>query len=439
MKHYHAILMFFISVLGFSQTSKWTLRDCIEYAKNNNLTVQQYKLNEQSQEFDYKISQKQKLPSVSGNADTGFSFGPQINTKGKYDYTSVYTNSLGVDASIQLYNGGNLKLNEQRNKILLDQKKLNTLKMTNDISLQIIADYMTVLLNKELEKVSKNSLDISEQQLDRNQKLYNAGSIAQSTLYESKATVARDKANFENAKIEVERAKFNLALLLQTEYNGFDVAEVTIPNQIDMPLSDTDQIAEYANQNQPEIKSAELGVASAEKEMEITKTLNAPTLTGNYRLGTSYADYFNRKDHSITDQWWDNHSQTVSIGVTIPIFNKGINKIKIQQSQINQQISENALEQEKLTLRQTIQTAYFDVKSAFQQFESNKESVESTKISYDFSEKSFTAGKINIYDLNTARNNYFNALSQMLQSKYQFLFKVKVLDFYAGKPLDLQE
>lgn len=448
MKLNNSIIAFFI--VGFISAQKvWSFNDCLSYARENNLQVLASKLNEQVQESNLKIAKKEKLPDLKGTITNGITFGPLATQKvtqdgvtdfaidSYYKYTEGYQNNLALESSMILYNNRRLRLTEEKNAFLVQQNQYTTEKIKNDISLQLVGNYLTVLLNKELLGVQLNSMDTQAKDKDRNEKLYNAGSIPLSTLYESKSNLANAKQTYENAKIEVDRSLMVLAMLLQKDYRDFQIEDVKVSDDIGMPLINLDDIINYAFNNQPVIKSAELGVESAKKDIDIAKTAFYPSITGGYKVSTFYQDYFDRSSKSIDDQWYDNHSQMVSVGVNIPIFSKGTNKIKVQQSRINQLIQENQLDQEKLNLKQNIQTSYFDVNSAYQTFTSAKELVASTELSYEFAQKSFTAGKINIYDLNTARNNYFNALSQMLQAKYSFLFRLKILDFYIGKPLEI--
>lgn len=448
MKLNNSIIAFFI--VGFISAQKvWSFNDCLSYARENNLQVLASKLNEQVQESNLKIAKKEKLPDLKGTITNGITFGPLATQKvtqdgvtdfaidSYYKYTEGYQNNLALESSMILYNNRRLRLTEEKNSFLVQQNQYTTEKIKNDISLQLVGNYLTVLLNKELLGVQLNSMDTQAKDKDRNEKLYNAGSIPLSTLYESKSNLANAKQTYENAKIEVDRSLMVLAMLLQKDYRDFQIEDVKVSDDIGMPLINLDDIINYAFNNQPVIKSAELGVESAKKDIDIAKTAFYPSITGGYKVSTFYQDYFDRSSKSIDDQWYDNHSQMVSVGVNIPIFSKGTNKIKVQQSRINQLIQENQLDQEKLNLKQNIQTSYFDVNSAYQTFTSAKELVASTELSYEFAQKSFTAGKINIYDLNTARNNYFNALSQMLQAKYSFLFRLKILDFYIGKPLEI--
>lgn len=441
MKIYNGIIAFFIFGAGSAQ-KLWSFNDCLSYARENNLQVIASKLNEQVQDGNYKIAKKQKLPDVTGAANTGFQFGPRTenaltNPRNKGGYQTVYVNDLAINSSILLYNNGKLKISEEKNDLLVQQYKFTTEKIKNDISLQLIGNYLTVLLNRELIGVSQNSMDTYVQQANRNQKLYDAGSIPLSTLYESNASLANAKQEYETSMIEANRSLMVLAMLLQKDYRDFDIETVKVPDNIELPLISIDDIIQYSYGNQPEIKSAEIAIEAAKKDIDIAKADLMPTITGGYKVGTSYQDSFDRKDNDLWKQWYDSHTQAISLGISVPIFNKGISKLKIEQSKIQQNIQENQLDQEKLTLKQSIETAYFDVNSSYQTFISSKESVASMKLSYEFAQKSFSAGKLNVYDLNIARNNYFNAQSQMLQAKYSFLFRLKILDFYAGKPLQI--
>ena len=447
MKINNNIIAFFI--VGFVSAQKvWSFNDCLSYARENNLQVLASKLNEQVQESNLKIAKKEKLPDLKGTITNGITFGPlatqkvhqdgmDFNIDSYYKYTEGYQNNLALESSILLYNNRRLRLTEEKNSFLVQQNHYTTEKIKNDISLQLVGNYLTVLLNKELLGVQANSMDTQKQDKDRNEKLFKAGSIPLSTLYESRSNLANAKQTYENAKIEVGRSLMVLAMLLQKDYRDFQIEDVKVSDDIGMPLINMDDVINYAFNNQPVIKSAEIAVESAKKDIDIAKTEFYPSITGGYKVSTFYQDYFDRSSKSLDDQWYDNHSQMLSVGLNIPIFSKGTNKIKVQQSRINQLIQENQLDQEKLNLKQNIQTSYFDVNSAFQTFNSAKELVSSTELSYEFAQKSFAAGKINIYDLNTARNNYYNALSQMLQAKYSFLFRLKILDFYIGKPLEI--
>ena len=185
------------------------------------------------------------------------------------------------------------------------------------------------------------------------------------------------------------------------------------------------------------MKRAELDVEIATKDIDIAKTSLKPTITGTYNLGTSYADYFNKgmvNDAWLT-QWYENIANVFGISVQIPIFDRHQTKLNVEKATINQSLAQNLVEQEKQKLKENIQEAYFHATTSYDAYRAARESVRSSELSADFAQRSFDAGVLNIYDLQIARNNLMIAKAQMAQAKFNFVFRLKVLDFYAGIPL----
>lgn len=431
-----------LSVSVSAQEKKvWSLREMVDYAAQNNLTVQNSLLNNQLLENAITSARNQKLPSVSGSFDNNLNIagGDMTRTDGTTtNGTYSYQNSIGVGASMVIYNRGQYRLNEERAQLDLEVALEDVKKTVNDISLQIVNQYLTVMLNKELVLAAEEQLKISEEQLARNQKLYAAGSIPLSQIYESESQVAQNKQQKGNAEINVDQALFNLAQSLQLQdYKLFDVESIALPDDLSNPLYDISEIITYAYQNQPQVKSAEINVKSAEKDIAIAKTNFWPTVSATYNLGTSYQAYFNKglATDAVLEQWWDNHSHTIGLGVQIPIFNKNLTVLDVNNAEIRKEIAEKQIDIQKQSLKEDIQTAAFLVESNYKQYEANQEAVRAAQLSFDFAEKSLSAGRINLFDYNQAANNLFQAQSTMLQSKYNYIFRMKVLDFYAGRPL----
>lgn len=435
MKNLISLLVVLMSVFGWSQ-QKWSLKECVDHAVENNLTIDQSRIQMQLAENDMNYTQNQWLPSVSGYFDNSLSLGthhPAIN-KGYQQYS----NSLGVRSSIVLYNGGLLGLNNEKAELNVESYKLQTDKTIDDISLMVVNYYLNVMLNRELLQITEGNLEVSRQQLERSQKLFDAGRIARADLVQAEASMAQEKKNVADAKIEVDRALFNLSVLLQLpDYRDFDVETILLPNEMTIRLYDLEQVVETAYANQPAVKKAAVDLKMAEKDIEIAKTSLKPTVTATYNLGTSYADYFNKglMTDAWLSQWYDNLTNVFGVGVSIPIFEKHNNKLNIEKAQISQSMAQNQMEQQKQIIRENVQAAYFDANSSFEAYEAAKESVRSNEISVDFAQRSFDAGVLNLYDLNIARNNLIAAKAQLAQAKYNYAFRMKVLDFYAGIPL----
>lgn len=435
MKHLISFIIILSSSFAFSQ-QKWTLRECVDHAAEKNLTIQQSRINEQLFENTLKNANNQWLPTATGYFDNSLSIGTNnpIIDKGYQQYT----NSLGVNSNITIFNGGLVHLNKEKSVLGVESSKFQTESVTNDISLLVVNYYLNVMLNRELLQISEGNLALNENQLDRVQKQFNEGVVARADLVQSEANVAQERKNVADAQIEVERALFNLAVLLQLpDYRQFDVVTIPVPDNLELGLYDLDEILETAYRQQPSVKKAEVDLEASGKDIAIAKTGLLPTVTGTYNFGTSYADYFNKGlvSDAWLSQWHDNLTNVFGLSVQIPIFEKFNNKVNIERATINQSLSQNTLDLEKQTIRENVQEAYFNVNSSYQAFEFAKESVRSNEVSADFAQKSFDAGVLNIYDLNIAQNNFVVAQSQMAQAKYNFIFRLKVLDFYAGRPL----
>ena len=226
-------------------------------------------------------------------------------------------------------------------------------------------------------------------------------------------------------------------LLQLKDYKTFDVQEVPLPTLLDAPLSSTDNIVEKAFDNQPQVKAAETRILSAQKQTEIAKTAFYPTISANAGIGTFYNDYLSTKDTALLNQYKDNFNQSLGISANIPIFNKGITKLQVEQAKISENIAKNTLEQQKVEVQQNVQKAYFDANANYENYLAALEAEKSTKLALDFAEKSYEAGRTTIYDLNTARNNFVNAQGSVSQAKYNYIFSMKLLNFYAGIPISL--
>lgn len=439
MKQLFFTLLFITSLSSFAQ-EEWTIEKCIEYASKNNLTVQQNTINQEIFNKNLELTYNAWLPTVSGYVDTNFTIGTYNPTieKGYYQFA----HSFGVQSSINIYSGGVVQLNKDKAALELEASKVQTAMTINDISLQVANYYLAVLLNKELKQVAVGNLTISKQLLDQNQKKFKTGTVAQSVVAQSESEVATNTREVVNAQIEIERALFNLAMLLQlNDYRNFAVTDVKIPDNVTSQLYNLDDVVETAYQNQPSVKHAELQIDVAAKETQIARTSLFPKVTGSFNFGTNYLQYFNKRlrQDALLEQLGHNVTGVFGVGVSIPIWNQYSYKINIQKALINEDLAKVDLLQSKQEVLKNVQSAYFEVNSSYASYDSSKEAVKYAKISYDFAQKSYNAGVINQYDFNRSRNDMMVAESQMLQAKYNYIFKQKVLDFYAGVPITLEE
>ena len=241
-----------------------------------------------------------------------------------------------------------------------------------------------------------------------------------------------------------------MAQLLQLpDYRTFDVVDIPVPDELAPQTESVEDVLKIAYENQPVVKAAESRIKSAEAQTEVVKTNFYPTISATAGIGSFYNNLLNtnivgydmlgnpRKERSFTQQYKDNFGQQLSLSANIPIFNKGITKLQVEQTKINETIAKNNLEQQKFQLKQDIQQAQFNADSNYEVYLAATEAEKSTKLALDFAEKSYAAGRSTIYDVTIARNNYVNSQGTVAQAKYNYLFSIKVLDFYAGRGITL--
>ncbi len=446
-------LFIVLSGLLFSQIyaqKKWTLQEAVDFAVQKNLQVISSQYNTKIQQNSLDISKREYLPSVSGSISNNAAFGQSLDVFGNSQRNDNFNNSANVGASFLIYNNGRLDKTIRKNEFDLEANKQDLEKIKNDISLQVVQQYLQILLNKEIEIIAKSALQNAKKQYDRAKITTNVGTTAKTVLAEAEAALAREKQNVKNAEINTERSRFTLAQLLRiNDYKDFDVAPVEINSEITAPLQSAQDILETAYNFQPQLKAAEFRIKSAEAQTEVIKTAFWPTVSATAGLGTSYfnslvtdfrgIDVFGEatKETGFIKQYQNNFGQQVGLSANIPIFNKGITKLQVQQSKINEEVAKTNLEIQKQDVLQNVQRAQFDAEANYENYIAAKEAEKSAQLSLDFAEKSYAAGRSTIYEVNIARNNYANAQGSVAQAKYNYLFSLKLLNFYAGIPLSL--
>lgn len=436
------IIVFGLACLSMNAQKKWSLKECVSYAVEHNLQVIQNQYTKQNQDYNLKAARKEYLPSVSGSVSNGVSFGQASLGAGSFR-NDRFNNSVGVGADILIYNNGRLEKNVRKLQFDVEASQYDIEAIKNDISVQIAQQYLTALLNKEIVKISQSAVENAKKQYDRAKITTQVGTTAQTVLAEAEAALAREKQNLKTAEVNVGRALFAIVQLLQLpDYKDFDVENVDVPEQLDSQLVTTDEVLTKAYDLQPQIKAAESRIRSAEAQTEVSKTAFWPTLSASAGLSTFYNNILNGGPVSTNQdgffkQYKDQFGQNVGISLNIPIFNKGKTKLQVEQSRLNESVSKITLEQQKQSVRQNIQKAQFDADANYESYLAAVEAEKSSKLALDFADKSYTAGKTTIYDVNVARNNYANAQGSVAQAKYNYLFSLKLLNFYAGIPLSL--
>ncbi|HTG65499.1 MAG TPA: TolC family protein, partial [Flavobacterium sp.] len=442
-KKYFSLLFFVI--LGFysnAQTRQWTLEDCVKYALDHNISIRQSELDTQSAGIDKKDAFGSFLPSVSASASHSWNIGlnQDITTGLLKNQTTQFT-SAGANVGIDIYKGlQNLNTLRKANLSIV-AAKYQLQKMKEDIALNVANAYLQVLFNKENLKVQNDQLLIDTKQLNRTQELVNAGNLPKGDLLDVKATIAADNQKVISAENALLIAKLSLAQLLQLDsFDNFDVADSNEFQMDQTILSQTPTaIYDKAKQERVELKIAQTNLEIAQKNVSIAKGAYRPTLRGFYNFNTrvSYADVALRDNMGnvigtqsppkFFDQFSDNKGQSFGAQLNVPVFNGFAVRNNVERSKVSFEKSKIALEQQQLDLQRNVYTAFTDAKGALKAYESAVEALDSRSQSYNYAKEKFEVGLMNSFDLSQSQTLLSAAQSEVLRTKYDYIFKTKIL------------
>jgi outer membrane protein len=431
-------IVFFLLLIGFqlsAQNKKWTLEECVDYAIKNNISIKQ-------SELDLKTSDVEKLeaiggflPTLNGNANYSINTGASINpVTNQFQNQTFKSFSASANSNIMLFNGlanwktlQRSKLNQIANAYRLD-------KMKDDIALSIANSYLQILFNKEQLKVQKNQNLVTKENIKRTQELIEAGSLPAGDIYELQATDATQEQQIISTENALLISKVALCqILLLEDYATFDISDEVI----DLPMSNItnetqEAILAKAKESVKDVKIALSNVDVAKKDVSISRSSYLPTLTGfvGYNTRWSESTPFNFADQlSLFD------GTAVGLQLSVPILNGFATRGRVQRAKINQERSEFQLKQAELDLERNVYQAYNDVINAKKSFEAAQKTLEARKQSFNFSKERYEVGLMNSFDFSQSTIAYENAQSEVLRTKYDYIFRTKILEFYFGIPL----
>jgi outer membrane protein len=438
MKNYLVLFFALISISGFSQ-KKWTLQECVNYALENNISVQQGANNLLINEQDIIASKGNFLPSVSASAGHSLSLGnAEIFTGQFVDRTSNSTN-IGIRLNQTVFNGyRNTNLYKQA-QLSKETSELELNRIRDDISLFVANAYLNVLFNKENLETAIAQYDFSLKQLDQVKDLVDAGVQPRANIFDSEATLAVDEQNVTIAQNNYTLSLLSLSQLLQIPFEGFDVEIIEVDSPSEALLyKDIRPILNYAFENRNEIKVAEKNVENSLLNTQISRSGFYPTVSAGYSFSSNvFFTNLTDTEDTFLNQLNDQKAHGFNVNVSIPIFSRNQNKTNVAKSKIREENSKLDLEQKRLDLESNVQRAFTDAQAAFKAYEASKKSLASQELAFNNSEERYNIGAMNAFELEQARIRLINAQSSLINSKYDFVFKTKVLDFYLGKTIKL--
>lgn len=420
---------------------KWTLEQCISYAYDNNITIKQQQLSVKSGENSLLQSKLKLAPSVNASSNYNIDFGRTENRVG--NVVSIEDNTTqqfgaSIRASMPLFEGfGNLNT-IKRQQSDLQAAILNIEKTKNDIALNITSLYLQILFNQELLKVAQNQYDITMQQVERTSQLVDAGSLPLGNLLEIKSQAAREAYNITTQENLLTISQLNLAQMLDLEdYATFDVETPPLSEVSESMMAGSDDIYLHALSSMPEIKRKELMLNSSNLDLKIARGGLLPKLSLSGGWGTGVYKLQGDDTFDFSDQFKNNASTSIGLSLSIPIFNSWSAKLNTKNASLGVLNAEYELYSQKMTLRKEIQQAYADATNAMKKYISAAEAVKSYSESFEYTQKKYDVGLVTSVDYNTAKNNLTKSQSDLLQSKYEYILRTKILDFYMGNPIKL--
>jgi outer membrane protein len=480
------VLLANLSMHSMAQDSgakQWTLKECVDHALENNLTVQRSLLNVQSNDINYDQSKMALLPAVNAGGTYGYNWGRSIDpTSNQFVTARIQSTNANANAQVTLFNGFALRNTINQNKLSFEASKNDLEKSKNDIIQNVILFYMNVIFNQELLKNAQSQLASSDEQLKRAEIQERQGAIAKSNLYDLMAQRATNDVSVINQENQLNLSVLQLKQLLQipgSESFAVVQPDIDLAEGITLAPASVDQIYRISEQNMPEIKSTDLGIQSADYGLKAAKGNFLPSITASAGLSTNYSDARDAErfipdgadpilieqnpeigfvsgtnapvlsnegaympsgsfvdGYNISDQFTDNLSKFLSFRLSIPIFNGYQARAGVQRALIQKQQAEITAKESRNTLRQAIETAHNDALSAAKTYNASLTQVQATEEAYRIAQKRKEQTAISNVDFLVAENNFFQATSDLLRAKYDYIFKLKIIDFYQGKTID---
>lgn len=439
MKYSFSVLFLLASISLSAQNKIWTLQECVNYALENNIIVKQAENTLSINDQDIKASKGNFLPSLSASTSHSLNFGQTELFPGEFVNRTSNSTNFGVNVSQNIFNGFRTTNLYKQSQLNFETSTLELNRIKDDISLNVANSYLNVLFNKESLETARAQYDFSSKQLQQVKDLVDAGVQPRANIFDAEATLSSDAQSVTIAENNYTLSLLSLSQLLQVPFQGFNVAiiEVDEPSAALM-YNDITPILNYALENRNEIKVAQKNIENSELSTDIAKSGFMPSVNLNYGFGTNvFYTNLSTNEASFFNQLNDNKGHSFNLSVNIPIFSRFQNKTAVAKSKIREENTKLDLDQAKLDLESNIQRAFTDAQAALKAYTAAQKSLESQELAFNNSQERYTLGSMNSFELEQARIRLINAQSSLINAKYDFVFKTKVLDFYLGKTITL--
>ena len=434
MKRALLITLLVATALGLQAQKVWTLDECINYALEHNLDLQKSQLARQQAEYQYKMSQNAWLPTLNANAGEYLGFGQSPSYTGIYVSDNSSSASFGANLSLPLFQGLNLYNTAKADALNLQATEMDRKAAQLNLKLNVIGFYMQVLYGKEQVEIARRQVELSNEQLEKTQQLFENGRIAEADVYESQAQLATDQANLTQAETDLALSLLTLMQALEIE-DGEDF-EVSDPEaffagenqELDAPQNTIAQ----ALLNQPSMEAARLRLQKSHYDLKATKSAWYPSLDFYAGYSNGLYHYFsdNYPNTPANEQLKRNSRAQLGVSLNIPIFNGMKTKYRVKMTELSIDEQQLNLENVEKSLRKEIRQAYGNAKASKQKMEAMKNSLDASRVAYEYAKGGFEMGKKTLLELNESKIRLHKAESDLLQARYEYLYRVKIIELY---------
>ena len=421
------VSLVFSGIAQEHQSYRFTLEDCLRFAFANSYERKTMELTGKSLEASYEQSKQQRLPSLSASVGQNLS-----NNENGWSTSG----NVGVGSSVTIYQGGNINNTIEQNRLNVERNEVQLQRYDNQLTLQILQSFLTILGNLELVSYQQEVLNTSRAQLKQGQARHRLGTILESDLLLLEAQYYSDSNNVADTRINIENNLLDLKVLLSM--NPSDDLEIVAPNTDNLEmlketLPTEEEAVSLAMETMPDLRMSDYDIRLAEKSVDLARGNYFPSISANANVGMGILSY----DSDGNSKWYGTPTESVGVSMSIPIYSRGQTKANVKKSRIALEQAQLDYEQSTLAVRQTVVQAYRNVMSAYNAYQVSQVKENAYSKSFNAYNMQYQYGNITTVELLQQQNNYLNALNSYIQNKYSLLMKRKILDVYMGKKIGL--
>lgn len=428
-------LLGLLQLTSYAQKT-WSLKDCIDYALEHNISIKQGEVSIQQREVELQTARARRLPGVSGSASENFSFGRGLTADNTYSNSNTTSTSFNLGADIPVFTGFDITNGIRSARIQLSTATVDLAKAKEDITVSIAQAYAQILYDEEILSVAEAQVTHDQALLEQVQERLRSGKVSEAEVTAQKATLAQSQYSKTQAENRLSLAKLELSQLLELPSpKGFEIEKPSGEALEPRLLQSPELIFDKAVQVKPSIRSSELQVEGAEIGVKRAKSGYYPTLSVSGGIGTNFYTSNKMSSASFGTQLKNNFSQYIGISLNVPIFSRLSTRNSVRTARLTLDNQRLALDATKKALYKEIQQAYYNAVAAQARLQSSEASAINARDHYNLTCEKYTAGKASIADYNDAKNSLLGAESELLQARYECLLQTRLLDFYAGEEI----